>query len=309
MQTLAIFSLAPPFTRPKARRRGFSFIEVLFAVILLGIGFIMIAGIFPATISQSAATSNETQGALVARGALDQIRSVAAIPVSANADVQIFPPTNNGDIQTFTPTQTSAIMQGASFSADPRYGWIGFYSRDASMPFALFTVVALFNQDFPKYNGILPIFPTSDVSTTPPPYSAVFTVRSDPADNSKIIVQPPGGDPAPYAAVAGAFVIIQDALTSGVYSPLNGRVLRLGNDLGAYPPGSGTPAAFEEFYLQPGYDLSPGESIPTGATAYIIGRAPVFTGVPFTPASAVYTGPNQDIAVMSEYLPINDSHN
>src|ERR1700728_2071132 len=35
------------------RDGGFTFIEVLFAVILLGIGFTMIAGIFPVAIQQS----------------------------------------------------------------------------------------------------------------------------------------------------------------------------------------------------------------------------------------------------------------
>ena len=35
------------------RHRGFSFTEVLFAVIILGIGFIMIAAIFPVALMQS----------------------------------------------------------------------------------------------------------------------------------------------------------------------------------------------------------------------------------------------------------------
>lgn len=50
--------------------RGFSLTEVMFAVIILGIGFILIAAIFPVTISQSRMTVDETTGAAAARSAL-----------------------------------------------------------------------------------------------------------------------------------------------------------------------------------------------------------------------------------------------
>ena len=48
-------------------RSGFSFTEVLFAVMILGIGFIMIAGIFPVAISQTASSQEETAGAALLR--------------------------------------------------------------------------------------------------------------------------------------------------------------------------------------------------------------------------------------------------
>ena len=41
-------------------RRAFSFVEVLFAVIILGVGFIMVAAIFPVAIQQTQATVEET---------------------------------------------------------------------------------------------------------------------------------------------------------------------------------------------------------------------------------------------------------
>ncbi|MEA2709978.1 MAG: hypothetical protein QOF78_2579, partial [Phycisphaerales bacterium] len=52
---------------PHRRTGGYSFPEVLFAVVVLGIGFIMIAGIFPVAIQQSKATADETVGATAAR--------------------------------------------------------------------------------------------------------------------------------------------------------------------------------------------------------------------------------------------------
>src|SRR5439155_14838271 len=59
------------------RRRGYSFPEVLFAVVVLGIGFIMIAAIFPVAISQSKATADETTAAALARSAVTELSRVA----------------------------------------------------------------------------------------------------------------------------------------------------------------------------------------------------------------------------------------
>src|SRR5678815_107629 len=48
-------------------RRGVTFTEVMFAVILLGIGFIMVAAIFPVAIQQSQANLEDATGMTVAR--------------------------------------------------------------------------------------------------------------------------------------------------------------------------------------------------------------------------------------------------
>jgi type II secretory pathway pseudopilin PulG len=284
--------------RISGARRAFSFIEVLFAVILLGIGFIMIAGIFPVAIQQSAASANENEGTLVCRDAMSMIQSVAATPTSLTGGT-IFPISTNGTttgvLQAFTPTQTNALGPGAFFTADKRYGWVGFYSRDSNTsPYAQFTIVALHNEDFPEYNGQLPIFPSTP-STATPPFGTVYTIQSDPTDPTQIIIT--GGPAGPSSAVTGAFVLIQFATpTAGsAYNPLNGRILRLGTDVGG-----------GKFQLQPGFDLDAGagtpQSIPINTTAYIIGRAPTGkVGVWYTPP---YTGPLQDIAVMTAYLPV-----
>src|SRR5438477_2700389 len=75
-------------------RRGFSFAEVMFAVIILGIGFIMIAAIFPVAIQQGKATNDETTGAanakaqvaiLEAPGAISDVDVPALTPVPASA--------------------------------------------------------------------------------------------------------------------------------------------------------------------------------------------------------------------------------
>jgi type II secretory pathway pseudopilin PulG len=56
--------------------RGFTFTEVLFAVIILGIGFIMLAAMFPVALSQTKETVGETAGIQASTGAAASITSV-----------------------------------------------------------------------------------------------------------------------------------------------------------------------------------------------------------------------------------------
>src|SRR5687767_15540332 len=77
---------------PERTRAGFSFTEVLFAVMILGIGFIMIAAIFPVSLSQVSATNSETTGASVARGATLALQSVADGPAARNVFQVTLPP-------------------------------------------------------------------------------------------------------------------------------------------------------------------------------------------------------------------------
>ena len=57
LSSIRILSLDRP------ARRGFSFTEILFAVMILGIGFIMIAAIFPVALQQTETSQAETVGA------------------------------------------------------------------------------------------------------------------------------------------------------------------------------------------------------------------------------------------------------
>ena len=47
-------------------RRAFSFVEILFAIMILGIGFIMIAAIFPVAINETALSGEETVASTIA---------------------------------------------------------------------------------------------------------------------------------------------------------------------------------------------------------------------------------------------------
>src|SRR5688572_17489562 len=67
------------------QRQGFNFVELLFAVMLLGIGFIMVAAIFPVTIQQTAATLDDSVGQsmqLNARNAIAEVATTANLPAT-----------------------------------------------------------------------------------------------------------------------------------------------------------------------------------------------------------------------------------
>src|SRR5688572_33013541 len=99
----------------RARQGGFNFAEVLFAVMILGIGFIMTAAIFPVALTQTKLTQEETAGSGIARGGanfLEQIATDAIMPVSGN--------------QVRALDQVAAARGGLLTSADNRYAWVAF---------------------------------------------------------------------------------------------------------------------------------------------------------------------------------------
>lgn len=77
-------------TRPTLhapRSTGFSFVELLFAVIILGIGFIMVAGIFPVAIRQSRLTGDETIAAADGRSASAVVQELVPTVVAGERAV------------------------------------------------------------------------------------------------------------------------------------------------------------------------------------------------------------------------------
>jgi hypothetical protein len=59
-------------------RGGYSFPEVMFAVVVLGIGFIMLAAIFPVAVKQSKLTGDETRALALARSVVGSVNGIAA---------------------------------------------------------------------------------------------------------------------------------------------------------------------------------------------------------------------------------------
>src|SRR4051794_21948402 len=75
MKTSARPAQVTPAATRRPGSRGFAFTEVLFAVMVLGLGFIMIAAMFPVTLRQTQATVEETSASTVARAAFEALQN------------------------------------------------------------------------------------------------------------------------------------------------------------------------------------------------------------------------------------------
>ena len=93
----------PPRLPADRRAHGFSFVEILFAIAVLGIGFIMLAAIFPVGLQQTKLTLDETTAAGNARAAVAVISELAdkpaqypSTPPGTMIDTTILPATYAG---------------------------------------------------------------------------------------------------------------------------------------------------------------------------------------------------------------------
>lgn len=132
-------------------RRGFTFAEVMFAVILLGIGFIMLAGMFPVAIQQTQLTQEETAGANIAHSAANLIAQVAQ---------QGFDSTNDGFVTTggqlrVLPGGVIARTAGDQIhSQDRRFAWTGLYRRNEGDNFIEVVIIAAQSHNAPEFNAL-----------------------------------------------------------------------------------------------------------------------------------------------------------
>jgi hypothetical protein len=104
--------------RSRPRQGGFNFAEVLFAVMILGIGFIMVAAIFPAAMMQTKSTQEESAGASIARGGagyLNQLANNVTMPATGN--------------EVWALDEVPAIRGGLVLPSDGRYAWVPLYRR------------------------------------------------------------------------------------------------------------------------------------------------------------------------------------
>src|SRR5688572_27412480 len=116
----------PSHHLPFRGRRGFTFTEVMFAVILLGIGFIMLAGMFPVAIRQTQSTAEESHGANLAQAGAKYLEAVAI--------AQEYPVTN-GQVSGLTKAAWQRLEGNLISSQDPRLAWTVLYKRNAGENF------------------------------------------------------------------------------------------------------------------------------------------------------------------------------
>src|SRR5665213_2149864 len=175
---------ARAFVVNPAFRRGFSFVEILFSIMILGIGFIMIAAIFPAALRQTQSSSEETVASTIAREGAAAMANIAgtrdyAAPVVLPATnpptppLTFLPPTNlqgpglgigvvesaqtvaasgNKVYPTYTSNFWAALSGDLILPSDPRYAWVPMYRRDFGSAYAQVIVIACQVRNASQYN-------------------------------------------------------------------------------------------------------------------------------------------------------------
>ncbi len=264
----------------RQRYRGFNFAEVLFAVMILGVGFIMVAAMFPVAIQQSKASTNETVAARVAEAALELVR------LHANDTTFPKPPTAADDrVHPLEPELIDLIKSDLISSIDPRYGWTLLYRRPLNADYARVYLVVMQVNNRPRYTSddLFSASPTNPSTFQPIRVWAQFVATGL---NGGVEFFDNGNNELAFAqgiATEGAVLIRAD----------NGNVYRLGRQVGT-----------NQWELALGHGMvSNAEETSGPVAAYLIGRGHDNPN-PNPVADANYTGTNQVIAVYSAIVPI-----
>jgi len=296
----------------RSRCRGITFTEVMFAAILLGIGFIMVAGLFSVAGQQTIQSIEESNGAALAEAAQQFLRQTADDPAwietcpfdsSANTQrmlSQIPTVQNLGQVPVARwlplPDAIWARVCGDAISGkDPRFAWTALYSLRKGDQYANVIIIVLQARNKQRFDvldvvrppatsalpGVLdpkPVIVTALACNKMPLTNAgVSIITFAPGDNQNFN---PSNNPGRTPVTEGAFVIIAgDA--NGNPCPQAGRVYRLGRQVSPNDP--------TRWELVPGYDGAndPAENIGgsfSGAMrAYVLGKGyiPGTTEAPF----------------------------
>lgn len=301
-------------------RRGFSFTEVLFAVMVLGVGFIMIAAMFPVTLRQTQTTMEETHAANLGREALaflqamasDDLFPVTVPPTGAGGQAD---PSKPSQVMSFTDVdakypppaavnpRNKVIAGNFVSSGNPRLGWTALYQRglDANgvpLSYAQVFLIPMQVRNRSRYFSTPPpaqtysdfVKPSNGTQTTFEPRTATVSLTYDATNlRGQMTIS---GDGQGVAA-PGAYVVIADDKTTGGAG--NGRVYRLGNAIDA---GGGV------WSLIPGSDMIRNGSTEedkdlNGAKAYIVGK-----GYGSLDDGSTFEGPAQDIGLYVGFVRI-----
>lgn len=257
----------------RVRRRGVTFTEVMFAVVILGIGFIMLAGMFPVAIIQTQNNIEETAAAAIAESAARYLQE-------ALGEASLLPPTggamramcdNNG-----IPDARWQRVAGNLISAgDPRYAWTALYRRLAGHRFAQVIILTLQCRNRSAFDARDTVSFSGNPPNLMPRRVRVNRLGRDPDGFDRVTF-----DQAYPFVATGAFVVI----AAGDHA---GRVYRLGN------------GEADVFELAPGAGLSQGDgNIDSPVDAYVVGRGYEDPSA----AEPVFTGAAMDVSVYTTFI-------
>ena len=282
-------------------RRGFSFVEVLFAVMILGIGFIMVAGNFPVAISQTQTNGEETIGAAVARGGVEYLARLPYDQITQSNPAGTPAMAADGLVHPIAPTGGSgkdaylwhAVKGNLILPEDPRNAWVPLYRRTPGgngLPetYAQVIVIAVRARNRGVYTE-------ADVTSNPPgntPTLAAKPVKvkfnSDPSPDVPDTVT---FDSDGEAVAPGTYVVIaRDTGASGTNNA-TGWVVRVGNQVSG-----------NQWELIPGNDFKTSPYKPTGGDGFIVGQGLRDPTQAFNQSTNPYEGGTQDVAVYTSYI-------
>jgi type II secretory pathway pseudopilin PulG len=251
----------------RMRPRGFNFTEVLFAVMILGIGFIMVAAIFPVALMQTKTTQEETAAAAIARGGANYLQSIATdanLPASGNRVRSL--------------AGSNALRGMMTLSGDSRFAWVPFYRRAGTVdpanpltpqpdwsPVAQVYMIPVASRNRGIYDKGSPRVVAN--YTPGPNYgtSVMIATIADSTSGNGInqdqvdCIEFPSGQASNdtndnYTTVGpGAYVIVDQVPSLGGFAR-NGHMFRIGNPTKTQPSGATYPRRWE---LVPGMDYTP----------------------------------------------------
>ncbi len=279
--------------RLRSRRAGFTFTEVLFAMLLMGIGFIMLAAMFPISIREIQSSVEDTAGAGVGPSA---VRLVGQYATASNLPYTSTIVGQRGAVASIYVKARpvwSQIAYSQVMSFDRRIGWTGLYRRDLGDNFAQVYIFVLQDRNASQYtvaNDVLRVPIAGSYPATLEPRSVNVTLTKGPPDLITFSQRNPNYDGS-FAVAPGSFVVIANDNTSSGSG--NGRVYRVGQ----------ATSTANQYQLLPGNDMVDNTENVTGATAYVVGKGYKNPTAPGNTAAS-YDGPAQDIGFYTGFVPL-----
>jgi Tfp pilus assembly protein PilV len=266
---------------------GFSFAEVMFAVVILGIGFIMVAAIFPVAVEQTQATGDEAAASALARDVMKVIQSTTAGDYpNTVADTGKTAITEPFSSQPSLPPLWSQVSGQLISVTDPRYACVPFFctSQDGTVQITLLIVR---RWSYPAYTQ------TDIENDLIPRGISVDSITHGADGTDSIVIDKMTDRTGMYQSVApGTFIIITNF---GDGTP-SGRTFRVASK-------KAETSESVTWTLDIANGLQPGESHNTGSpiSAAVIGRD---LGDPSSSAGIgnSFIGPSQDVAVYTTYV-------
>ncbi len=283
-------------------RRAFTFAEIMFAIMILGIGFIMVAGMFPVAIQQTQAAHEETAAALVGQFASQFLQRA-----TGDAD---YPADTAGSFLRPLPInlKPGAAVGGANgppawdkvsgkmiYATDARYAWIPLYRRRPGANSAEVVIFVAQARTTDTFTDAMVRPPADD--TFPPlyPRPVKITTRFGGVDADGVRLTP---DTIQIQLDNGnsAFVDVGAFVVTGVSSSGGEQPVRI------YRLGRRVPGARDTFELAPGFGMSTlttgsganSEAV-TGQDAWMLGRQGHWTS---GSSNASFVVDNPDAPVM-----------